>query len=62
MTGLGREAATLFLTNNFDASPRDVITNYARRNRIEDGLGTNVNFFHLLASKLKCNEVENWYR
>ena len=42
VTGLGREAATLFLTNHFDASPRDLIMNYARRNRIEDGLGTNV--------------------
>jgi len=57
VTGLGREAATLFLTNNFDASPRDVITNYARRNRIEDGLGTNVNFFHLdcLSSEVRLN-------
>jgi len=57
VTGLGREAATLFLTNNFDTSPRDVIMNYARRNRIEDGLGTNVNFFHLdcLSSEVRLN-------
>jgi len=57
VTGLGRESATLFLTNNFDASPRDVIMNYARRNRIEDGLGTNVNFFHLdcLSSEVRLN-------
>lgn len=57
VTGLGREAATLFLTNNFDASPRDMIANYARRNRIEDGLGTNVNFFHLdcLSSEVRLN-------
>ena len=57
VTGLGREAATLFLTNNFDASPRNVIMNYARRNRIEDGLGTNVNFFHLdcLSSEVRLN-------
>lgn len=57
VTGLGRESATLFLTNNFDASPRDVIMNYARRNRIEDGLGTNVNFFHMdcLSSEVRLN-------
>ena len=57
VTGLGREAATLFLSNNFDASPRNVIMNYARRNRIEDGLGTNVNFFHLdcLSSEVRLN-------
>ena len=57
VTGLGRKAATLFLSNNFDASPRNVIMNYARRNRIEDGLGTNVNFFHLdcLSSEVRLN-------
>lgn len=57
VTGLGREAATLFVTNHPEASPRDVIMNYARRNRIEDGLGTNVNFFHLdcLSSEVRLN-------
>jgi hypothetical protein len=56
-TGLGREEPTLFLTNHFEARPRDVITNYAWRNRIEDGLGTNVNFFHLdcLSSEVRLN-------
>src|ERR1700751_1164589 len=31
--------------------------NYARRNRIEDGLGTSVNFFHLdcLSSEVRLN-------
>ena len=57
VTGLGREQPTLFLTNNFETSPRDAITNYARRNGIEDGLGTNVNFFHLdcLSSEVRLN-------
>jgi hypothetical protein len=34
-----------------------MITNYARRNGIEDGLGTNVNFFHLdcLSSEVRLN-------
>ena len=38
---------TLFLTNNFDETGRQVIVRYAGRNRIEDGLGISVNFFHL---------------
>jgi hypothetical protein len=57
VTGLGREEPTLFLTNHFEARPRDMIMNYARRNRIEDGLGTSVNFFHLdcLSSEVRLN-------
>jgi len=57
VTGLGREQPTLFLTNHPDASPRELITNYARRNGIEDGLGTNVNFFHMdnLSSEVRLN-------
>jgi hypothetical protein len=57
VTGLGREQPTLFLTNHPDASPRELITHYARRNGIEDGLGTNVNFFHMdnLSSEVRLN-------
>jgi hypothetical protein len=57
VTGLGREHPSLFLTNHPDATPRDVIINYARRNGIEDGLGTNVNFFHMdnLSSEVRLN-------
>lgn len=57
VTGLGREQPTLFLSNHPDASPRDIIMNYARRNGIEDGLGTNVNFFHMdnLSSEVRLN-------
>ena len=57
VTGLGRERPTLFLTNHPEASPRDIIMNYARRNGIEDGLGTNVNFFHMdnLSSEVRLN-------
>jgi len=55
--GMGRERPTLFLTNNLGASPREMIMNYARRNGIEDGLGTNVNFFHMdcLSSEVRLN-------
>lgn len=55
--GLGREKPTLFLTNNFQASPRQLITNYARRNGMEDALGSSVNFFHLdcLSSEVRLN-------
>lgn len=57
VTGLGRERLTLFLTNHPDASPRTMIMKYARRNGIEDGLGTNVNFFHMdnLSSEVRLN-------
>jgi hypothetical protein len=57
VTGFGREKPTLFITNNQDVSPRELIMNYARRNGIEDGLGTNVNFFHMdsLSSEVRLN-------
>lgn len=57
VTGLGREEATLFLSNNFEASGRDLITRYASRNGVEDSLGISVNFFHLdcLASEVRLN-------
>lgn len=57
VTGLGREQPTLFLTNHCDVSPREMIMNYARRNGVEDGLGTNVNFFHMdnLSSEVRLN-------
>ncbi|MBI2478421.1 MAG: hypothetical protein HYV60_07205 [Planctomycetia bacterium] len=56
-TGLGREHPTLFLTNDLNEPARAVMMNYARRNGIEDGLGTNVNFFHLdnLSSEVRLN-------
>jgi hypothetical protein len=55
--GLGRDNPTLFLTNNFDVPARQLITNYARRNGIEDALGSSVNFFHLdcLSSEVRLN-------
>jgi hypothetical protein len=57
VTGLGREQPTLFLTNNADVTPRDAVASYARRNGVEDGLGTNVNFFHMdcLSSEVRLN-------
>ena len=57
VTGLGRKHPTLFLTNNFEVSARELIVNYARRNGIEDVLGSSVNFFHLdcLSSEVRLN-------
>jgi hypothetical protein len=57
VTGLGRERYTLILSNNFAATPRDLVMRYASRNGIEDGLGISVNFFHLdcLASEVRLN-------
>lgn len=57
VTGLGRDQPTLFLTNNFDETARQLITRYTSRNGIEDSLGSSVNFFHLdcLASEVPLN-------
>jgi hypothetical protein len=57
VSGLGREEPTLFLSNDFEETPRDLIIRYAGRNRVEDGLGISVNFFHLdcLASEVRLN-------
>ena len=57
VTGFGREQPTLFITNNQKSTPREIIMNYARRNGIEDGIGTNVNFFHMdnLSSEVRLN-------
>ena len=55
--GLGREAPTLFLSNNPEISPRELVMNYAKRNGVEDALGSSVNFFHLdcLSSEVRLN-------
>lgn len=55
--GLGREQPTLFISNNSEVRPRDLVTRYAGRNGIEDSLGISVNFFHLdcLASEVRLN-------
>ena len=57
VTGLGREQPTLFLSNNFAVTARELITRYTGRNAVEDALGISVNFFHLdcLASEVRLN-------
>jgi hypothetical protein len=57
VTGLGRDRPTLVLSNNFDATARQILTRYTSRNGIEDSLGSGVNFFHLdcLASEVPLN-------
>ena len=57
VSGLGRDRPTLFISNHMDETPRELIIRYAGRNRIEDGLGIGVNFFHLdcLASEVRLN-------
>lgn len=46
-----------FLTNDEETSPRAIVMNYARRNGVEDGLGTNVDFFHMdnVSSEVRLN-------
>jgi hypothetical protein len=55
--GLGRDEPTLFLSNDLEQTARGLIVRYAGRNRVEDGLGQAVNFFHLdcLASEVRLN-------
>jgi hypothetical protein len=55
--GLGKEQPTLLLSNNTEETARNLLIRYAGRNRVEDGLGTCVNFFHLdcLASEVRLN-------
>jgi hypothetical protein len=55
--GLGNERPTLLLSNNTEETARGLIVRYAGRNRVEDGLGSCVNFFHLdcLASEVRLN-------
>ena len=57
VTGLGRDNPTLFLSNNLTETAREVVIRYAGRNRVEDGLGSSVNSFHLdcLASEVRLN-------
>jgi hypothetical protein len=57
VSGLGREEPTLFLSNNTEQTARGLSVRYAGRNRVEDGLGSAVNFFHLdcLASEVRLN-------
>jgi hypothetical protein len=57
VAGLGREDPTLFLSNNVAQTARGLVVRYAGRNRVEDGLGQAVNFFHLdcLASEVRLN-------
>jgi hypothetical protein len=55
--GLGKEQPTLLLTNNLEETARNLVIRYAGRNRVEDGLGSCVNFFHLdcLSSEVRLN-------
>jgi hypothetical protein len=55
--GLGNERPTLLLSNDTGETARNLVIRYAGRNRVEDGLGSAVNFFHLdcLASEVRLN-------
>lgn len=54
---LGHEQPTILLTNDLRSSARAVITRYARRMLIENGLADSVDFFHLdaLSSAVALN-------
>lgn len=46
---LGHEEPTILLTNNFKISCSDLITRYAQRMLIENGISEAIQFFHLAA-------------
>jgi hypothetical protein len=54
---LGHDEATILLTNDFTSSLKAIITRYARRMLIENGLADSVAFFHLdaLSSAVALN-------
>ncbi|MCK4548413.1 MAG: hypothetical protein KAW17_13335 [Candidatus Eisenbacteria sp.] len=45
--GLGHEEPTLFLTNDPDIKPVELVERYAHRMLIENGIAENVGFFHM---------------
>jgi hypothetical protein len=47
------------LSNNTEVTARALVIRYARRNRVEDGLGSVVNFLHL---DCLASEVHDRYR
>ena len=47
LTGLGREAATVIITNDRVASPKQLIERYARRMNIEQRLAESIRSFHV---------------
>ncbi len=44
---LGHEEPTVILTNNFRATPAALITRYAQRMLIENGIAEAIHFFHI---------------
>jgi len=54
---LGHDRPTVLVTNDLTSSPKAVITRYARRMLIENGLADSVDFFHLdsLSSAVALN-------
>jgi hypothetical protein len=54
---LGHDEPTILLTNDINSSPKALITRYAKRMLIENGLADSVDFFHLdaLSSALALN-------
>lgn len=45
--GLGHDQPTLFLSNDFDISPKALVERYARRMLIENAFAESIDFFHL---------------
>lgn len=54
---LGRESPSFFLTNDKITPTGKILTQYSQRNRVENSIGENVNFFHMdcLSSDIPLN-------
>jgi hypothetical protein len=57
ITDLGHEEPTILLTNDLKAGPADLITRYAQRMLIENGIAEAIHFFHIdaLSSTVDLN-------
>ena len=57
VTDLGHEEPTILLTNNFKISCPDLLTRYAQRMLIENGISEAIQFFHIdaLSSMVELN-------
>lgn len=57
ITDLGHDEPTILITNDLTSTPKSIITRYARRMLIENGLADAIDFFHLdaLSSAVALN-------
>lgn len=60
VSGLGRKNSTLFLTNDTQETPQQIIIRYTERNHIEGAIGSCVDFFTLTGCQAKWGWMLIW--